>query len=335
MSSSIIPLDQHRREFIRKLPKAEQHVHLEGTVAWHIARMVSPEPLPEHPEWLVHDYIFPSFEAFNIPFEPVMKHMLNSVEGYAQVARDYMMRLQAQNVRYVALSFAGLRVFQYELSLQDVVEAIHASTPAGMNVAIYIAFGREQIYTDEQIEAMLSVTNITGIDRHGNELLAQISPFKPIFDEAHSRGLLTKVHAGELLGADVIIEALDTLNVRRIEHGIRAIEDPALMKRLADEQIVLDLCPTSNIRLGVMPSWETYPTRQFIEQGIPITINTDDPGIFNISLTDELERVAYYANLTIDEIAQLQRTAFITASMDNAIRDAILDEIEHLVYKYT
>jgi adenosine deaminase len=331
-----LPLDAKRRDFIRALPKAEQHLHLEGAVPWATMQATDPDNLPLEPAWLAHDYVFPSFEEFSALFKPCTSVLMATAEGYAQAARTYFTHLQSQNVRYIALSFAALHAFHHGLDLVDVVQGILDSAPEDLTVDVYLAFGQTVgMYTPAQIEAMLGAPNIAGIDKHGNERLAEIETFADIFAEAEKRGLRTKAHAGELRGASAVQRTLDSLGVKRLQHGIRALEDESLMQRLADEKIVLDMCPTSNIKLGVWDDWATYPLREFMQRGIPVTINTDDPTFFNITLTDELERVAYFMDLSFEEIAQLQRTAFMHAHLPDDVRDSILAEIDALVGEYT
>ena len=123
--------------------------------------------------------------------------------------------------------------------------------------------------------------------------LVTVSPpeaFAPWFDRARTAGLHVTPHAGETSGPESVWAALRVLGAERIGHGVRAVEDPALVAYLAEHHIALEVCPTSNVRLGVFPSLATHPLRRLYDAGVPVTVNSDDPPLFNTTLTDEYLR---------------------------------------------
>jgi adenosine deaminase len=152
-----------------------------------------------------------------------------------------------------------------------------------------------------------------------------------VFAAARDKGLITKAHAGELVGPRSIARALDLLGVRRIEHGVRAIEDAALVERLAREAITLDMCPWSNVKLGVVPDFAGHPLGRLHARGVPVTVSTDDPTVFGRSLTEELAAVLQGGAVTPADVARMQANAFRVAALPAEVRDAVLGEIDALV----
>jgi len=130
------------------------------------------------------------------------------------------------------------------------------------------------------------------------------------FAFAKEHGLFLTAHSGEDCGPESVIDALDSLHLDRVDHGVRSAEDPALMKRLADENILCTLCPESNIVLGVYGSWEEYPLRQFLEAGVPVSISSDDPPYFTYDMTGNLIKMAELACLTQEEVIKIVRDGF-------------------------
>jgi adenine deaminase len=180
------------------------------------------------------------------------------------------------------------------------------------------------------IDAVLTTPGLDGIDLHGDETRQTTANFVAAFNEARRRGLVTKAHAGELAGPDSIANALDLLGVRRIEHGVRAIEDGALLARLAAESVTLDLCPWSNVKLRVTSDLAAHPIRELHERGLRVTVSTDDPTVFGRSLSEEILSLVDDHSLTLADVARLQTNAFEAAYMLAADRLAILAEIDAL-----
>ena len=184
---------------------------------------------------------------------------------------------------------------------------------------------------DDVIEAMLRVPGLGGLDLHGDETAQGPAPFAELFAQARRRGLATKAHAGELAGPQSMQDVIDTLQLTRIEHGVRAVEDEGLVSRLATEAITLDMCPTSNIKLRVVEDMAAHPIRQFHERGIRVTVNTDNPAVLGCSLTSELHLLAERFGFSLRDLARLQNNALQVALMPAAKRAAILAELDDVV----
>lgn len=318
--------------FIQLLPKAETHLHLEGAAAWDMVRRYASEDLPETPEWWEAGYRFQDFSEFESAMHSVIV-VLKSPERYREAAAGLFDLLIQQNVRYVEVSFAADLVNRWG-SIGEVTAAIHEAARPELIVRVIGGINRYQPVTPgvgALAAALLSTPGLDGIDLHGDERNQQTKQFAELFAAAAQQGYITRAHAGELLGVDSVKEALDLLHVKRIEHGTTSIQDDELIQRLVDEQIVLDMCPTSNVKLRVVNSYEEHPIGALLRRGVPVTVSTDDPTIFGCALQDELRTLVKHQGFTPRDLAQLQINAFEAAALSAAQRQALITEIETLL----
>ena len=165
---------------------------------------------------------------------------------------------------------------------------------------------------------------ITGFNLAGEERMHRVADFARAFDIARDAGLGITIHAGELSGAFSVRDALDHVRPSRISHGVRAIEDADLVKRLADEGTVLEVCPGSNIALGVFPDFESHSLRALHEAGVRVTLNSDDPPFFHTSLAREYAVASTIMGFSDDEIRGMTRTAIEAAFVDAPTRQKLL-----------
>ena len=154
----------------------------------------------------------------------------------------------------------------------------------------------------------------------------------PAFDLVHSAGLPCTVHAGEWAGAESVREALNTLPVQRIGHGVRAVEDSEVLQLVADRGIHLEVCPTSNIRTGVYPCYEAHPLNTLRAAGINVSLNSDDPPYFNTTIGREYERARSELGLTDDELLQITRNALTASFADEATQARLLEKCSETLY---
>jgi adenosine deaminase len=324
-------------QFIDALPKAEMHLHLEGTVPWTIAQSYAPYPLDEQCPWLHTDYRFKDFDAFSGIMRPGTIHIRSSVANYASVAAAYFAQLVAQNVRYVEVSIGiGLVMLNDKIDPIEVVAAIRAAAPSGLHVRVIAGINRRFVHTmdSKETSAILNTPGVDGIDLQSDERTSGACMFLDIYRAAEERGYLLRAHAGELAGPAAIRETLDCLHVTRIEHGVTAIHDEALIQRLIDESITLDMCPTSNVKLCVVESLAAHPIGELLRRGVKVTCSTDDPAIFGVSLTDELRNLVTYQNFTAQELAALQINAFQVALLPDNVRQSLVAEVQALIEQF-
>jgi adenosine deaminase len=239
----------------------------------------------------------------------------------------------AQNVRYVETSF-HLPVTQFiNLPGPEIIAAIRAAVPAGLEVRIFAGMLRSDIVGELRptIDEMHTWEGLAGVDLHGHEIIPTAPETAAVWAKIRAAGKVTKCHAGEFDGPARIREAIEVLGVRRIQHGVRAIEDPAVMKLAADVDATFDVCPISNVGLKVVPSMKDHPIRRLMLAGIRCTVSTDDPLCFANSITEEYEALANELTFTRTELGQVARNGWEVADIAPESRKAILAEIEKIV----
>ena len=164
---------------------------------------------------------------------------------------------------------------------------------------------------------------VVAVGLGGSEVEYPPGPFAEVYAEAARRGFHRTAHAGEVAGPDSVREALDRLGVERVDHGIRAIADPALVARLARDRVPLAVCPTSNVRTGAVPSLAQHPLRRLYDAGVRVTVNSDDPTFFGASVLDELELCLTTLGFTPRELAVMAEYAAAAAFLDDAARERL------------
>lgn len=160
----------------------------------------------------------------------------------------------------------------------------------------------------EELDEILELDFFKSIDICGDEFAAPIEEFIPLYRKAEENGLKLKAHVGEFGSADDVMRAVETLHLTEVHHGIAAADSPMVMKWLADNKIQLNICPTSNVMLGVASSYKTHPIKKLLSEGIPITINTDDMLIFNQSVSEEYVNLLSAGTLNFEEIEKIRLT---------------------------
>ncbi len=309
------------------------HLHIEGALPWDMVQArTRAGSLPSSPPWWATDYRFESFPQFAGVLRQCYENTLTSVDDYYAAARHVFQGLAAQNVRYVEISFSAGHALSRQLSLTGIVDAVKKAAPADLAVRVFcgVSRSRPHLLQDNATETILSIPALDGLDLHGDETALGPATFADLFAHARQRGLATKAHAGELAGAESVRDVIATLQVTRIEHGVRTIEDDELLRQLIAQGITLDLCPTSNIKLRVVEDIADYPIRRLHERGIRITVSTDNPTILGCSLSSELHLLVERFGFSLDDLTQLQRNAFQETLVSAAERTRLLTELDNV-----
>jgi len=286
------------------------HLHLDGSV--------EPETLLEIDPSLTREEIasrtaYTDFAGFLKSFVWVNQR-LRTPEDYARVARRLFERLESEGVTYAEVILSVGVVLWKEQDLDATYKALAreaARTPVTVRW-IFDAirqFGAETAKPVFDLAAERVGDGVIAIGLGGDEVRGPAGLFGDLFREARDRGLRLTCHAGETAGPRSVWEALQ-IGSERIGHGIRAIEDPALVAHLAAKQIPLEVCITSNLRTGAVASLAEHPVRRLYDAGVPIILNSDDPALFGCTLTSEYELAAREFGFTEDELAGLTRNAF-------------------------
>jgi len=298
------------------LQKAELHIHLEGSLNRatldRIAARKGLKPLKDDP------YVFDDFEGFNQVFGFLARFLEDEADFY-----DAALALTERQARDRIVYTECLLMPLFHLTRGIPVEAFCQSVEAGLRdgearfggctrllFSIPRIFGAEAGFQTLEILEKRPWDRVLGIDLAGTEKAGDVAGFVPVFEKARALRLHTVAHAGELTGPEQVCQTLDLLKPERIGHGIHAAEDPALLERLARDQVPLEVCPTSNLRLGAVPSMEDHPVRTLFDAGVPLVINTDDPAFFKTTLSGELEILSKHFGFTPDDIRSLVQNGF-------------------------
>ena len=318
--------------FIQSLPKTETHLHLEGALPYELLHAWQPGKYPPAPFFHAPDYRYPSFAKFD---ELLLGHALpwfTSAERYHEAARVTFAKHVADHVRYVETSFHLPVAGFIGVPGKEIIAAIRAAVPAGLEVRIFAGMLRTDYAGPMQavIDDLANWDELAGVDLHGFEPVPTEAWTAPTWARLRAAGKITKCHAGEFDGAQRVREAIEQLGVRRVQHGIRAIEDAAVVALARETGTTFDVCPISNVKLQVVPSMAAHPLRRLMQAGVRCTVSTDDPLVFDNRVSDEYLALANEAGFTRGELAQLARNGWEVADVPAATRQKWLAEIDRL-----
>jgi len=297
-------------DFWLQLPKAELHVHLEGSVEPETLHELDPEtPLAE----LRALYDYADFDAFLRAFGAVGKR-LRTPEDYGLVTRRLVERLTAQNVRYAEIIVAVGVVLWKGQDFAPIFDAIEAAAAGSAVEVRWILdavrqFGADAAMQVAELAAERRGRGVVAFGIGGSEARGPADWFGEVFAYARRRGLKLTAHAGEGTSPESVWAALE-LGAERIGHGIAAIEDAGLLRHLRDRQIPLEVCITSNLVTGVVARLEEHPVRRLYDAGVPITLNTDDPSMFRCSLAGEYALAERVFGFTREELCGVAQNGF-------------------------
>ena len=315
------------------LPKAHLHVHLIPS-----ARKATFLELAERYGQDVADaWTFASLAEF-IPRSMTIFGLIRTADDLARVCREFVEDEASQGVRYTQ-PMLGMGYFARQLGLSwDEVFEIHdaalraAGAEHGLDVGYMFGILRHQSAEDAEAIARFAAERadrgVAAIGIAGDEELGHLREYRRACEIAREAGLLVVPHAGESVGPDSVRAALDVLRPDRIAHGVRAVEDPDLLRRLADEGVTCDVCPTSNLKLGVAPDLISHQLVPMLAAGVPITLNADDPLFFSALVADEYQLVREVLALTDEQLAEIARTSARASGAPAAVVDEILGGVD-------
>lgn len=320
------------RDFIQALPKTETHLHIEGALPYELLTAWDTEQWPPDPKFRARAYRYATFPEFE---RILLDHALpwfTSAERYHEAAKVIFAKHVAQNVRYVETSF-HLPVSRFiHVPGPEIVAAIRAAAPASLEVRVYAGMLRSDFGGDLRptIDQLHTWEALSGVDLHGFETMPTHADTAAVWAKLRAAGKVTKCHAGEFDGAARVREAIEVLGVRRVQHGVRAIEDPAVVKLAAETGTTFDMCPLSNVGLRVVPTLKDHPIRRLMRAGVRCTVSTDDPLCFANSLIEEYESLASELTFTAAELAQVARHGWEIAEVPAATRREMIATIDRI-----
>ncbi|MBD2048085.1 adenosine deaminase [Coleofasciculus sp. FACHB-64] len=323
---------------LHQLPKVELHLHLEGaiplTALWQLIEKYNAVSSVGSFSQMEQKFQYKDFQHF-IDTWVWKNNFLREYEDFTLIASKVAEDLASQNIIYVEAFYSPGDFIRHGLEPQKLTEAIrkgldvHADKITVNLVADLIRdFGPEQGMTwVKQIHEVKNL-GVLGIGIGGSEQTFPPEPYEAVYEQARNLGFKTSAHAGEAAGSESIWGAIRSLKVDRIGHGVRAIDDPELVSFLKSEQIPIEMCPISNLRTGVVADISLHPIKKLYEEGLLITVNTDDPKMFNSSLAYEYKILVEKLGFSLDDIVNLIKNAIKSSWCDDTEKMELLGKIE-------
>ncbi|NMH77614.1 adenosine deaminase [Pseudonocardia xinjiangensis] len=300
---------------LARLPKAHLHLHLEGAMRPStLADLAAAAGVPVPP---VRGYT--SFAEFGLQYRAASA-LITTEDHLRRVVREVVDDAADDGALWVEPHFYPLRYTGQLGTSEDVLEIVldegqRAAAARGIGCGWIVSalrdFDPAQAVELAKLAARYAGAGVVSFGLAADEALFGPEPFAEAFGIARDAGLISAPHAGELAGPASVYGALDALGARRICHGVRAVEDPALVERLATDGIVLDVCPTSNVMLAVVPSFDEHPLLRLLDAGVRCTLNGDDPLLFGPGLLAEYELARDTMGLSDERLAQLAHSSLV------------------------
>lgn len=320
------------------ISKAELHIHIEGAIALSLARQLARKNNIHLSSSIFADennYAWNDFSHFLKAYD-VVASLIKSPEDCALVIYEYLKQSANEGVIYNELIISPMHFSKQGMSYLDMLEGakqgiLQAKKEFGIETRLLIAAVRHEgvDVVEKVIREMIDYPDpyVVGINLAGDEIKFPPKLFKNAFDAAFKAGYGCVAHAGEIIGPESIWEVLEYLPVSRIGHGVRSIEDPDLIKELIKREITLEVCPSSNVALGVFPSYENHPLRKLYEAGIKVTLNSDDPYFFNTTIGKEYQIARDKFHLSDDDLIKITKTAIENSFAGEATKKLLLTKV--------
>ena len=324
------------------IPKAELHLHVEGTLEPELAFALAARngvALPfADTEALREAYAFADLQSFLDLYYRLMA-VLRTEQDFTDLAEAYLLRARADGVRHAEIFFDPQAHTARGVPFATVVDGLHTALVGsreryGISTGLIMCFLRDEPVESAAatlLEAEPHLDKIIGVGLDSAEVGHPAAPFANVYRRAGELGLHRVAHAGEEGPAANVREVLDLLHVERVDHGIRALEDPDLVARLRAERIPLTVCPLSNVRLRAVDHLGFHPLRRMLEAGLVATVNSDDPAYFGGYVEENYAGVEAALELTQDQLATLARNSFEAAFLDEQTRAGYLAEVDAYV----
>jgi aminodeoxyfutalosine deaminase len=334
--------------FIAQLPKAELHVHHVGSASPRIVAELAARhegslqsgqgrtPVPADPAALADYFAFRDFGHFIEVYLSVVD-LIRDDEDVRMLTYEVARELARQQVRYAELTVTpyshvrrGIPAPEFCAAIEDARRGAAADLGIELRWCFDIPGEAGLPAAEETLRIALDEqpAGLVSFGLGGPEVGVPRPQFKPYFDKARAAGLHSVPHAGETTGPQTVWDALRELGAERIGHGIAAAQDPQLMSYLAERQVPLEVCPTSNVRTRAVPSIEEHPLPLLVAAGVPVTINSDDPPMFGTTLEEEYAVAARLLDLDANGVAELARAAVRASFLAPAGKAALLTEID-------
>jgi adenosine deaminase len=343
------------RQIVHGLPKVDLHRHLEGSLRLSTLVEIAREHGVDLPSYNIED-LRPYVQVTDDPADfhrflekfRLLRRFYKTPEAVARVAYEAVADAAEDNIRYLELRFnpaalARTQGFSYEEVSDWVIEAVdRAQQDYPIKVRLIATIVRHEGVPNARRIARVAIERrergMTGLDLAGDEVNFDASPFAPVFREAREAGMGITIHAGEAGGADNVRQAVEEMSATRIGHGVRAIENSNVIKLLRDENVTLEVCPTSNLQTGVMRNFSHHPLRDLYMLGVAVTINTDDPSVSDTTLTDEYLVALMAMGIQMNHLRRMNilalRAAFLPDYERYTLEAQLAEEFDKQVERY-
>lgn len=334
-----LPLNE-LNQFIAEMPKVELHLHLEGAIPletlFGLIQRQGTEPSIRNLDDLRAKLTYTDFAHF-LKLWGWKNTFIKKERDFEEIAYQVLGDLSKQNVKYVEAFYSPGDYGRQGLSVEGITECLiegkeRAYHDFGIGCELIVDLIRDHgpeigLQRLEELTCYLG-KGLMGIGLGGSEQTFPAGPYAHVYKEARERGFRLTAHAGEAAGADSIRAAVEKLGVERIGHGVRAYEDRQLVSLLGERQIPLEMCVISNVRTKVCKSVEAHPIRQYFKQGLMVTVNSDDPAMFNTSLTEEYLVLAQKLGFTLNDIKCVSANAIEASFMTDQDKKLMKSQFE-------
>ncbi|MCP4298565.1 MAG: adenosine deaminase [Proteobacteria bacterium] len=325
--------------YIENLPKAELHLHLEGSVtpsSWYkLLKKHSNGGEIESVETLSRRFEFSTFIEFLAAYKDVLDAIKDPSDFY-DLTKDLLNSLVAQSVRYCEVMFTPYFMTQKGIDLQEILQEIKRAlteTKKTGDIDMKLIFDGPRNFGNEVVRQVFNhaledrTGLVIGVGLGGDEAKFPARQFVDEFDFARSQGLQLIAHAGETAGEQSMVDAIELLGVSRIGHALGISENSHLEHLILEKNITLDLCPWSNVATGVIDSINEHPFPRYHKNAYPVTLNTDDPGFFFTSLVKEYGTMQSLYQLTSEDLIQISKNSISGSFMGSSDKTRLLEEI--------
>ena len=338
-------IDNKLKQFLLGIPKAELHVHIEGALEPELAFAIASRnniSLPfKSPEQLRKAYNFNNLQSF-LDLYYAVSRILQDENDFYDVAMAYLKRAHLETVRHAEIFFDPQAHTQRGVPFKTVLRGIRrasidAENEFGISSKLIMCFLRD-LSTESALEALAQALifkdSIVGVGLDSSEIGNPPEKFKAVFDKARRQGFLTVAHAGEEGPSEYIWQALEALKVSRIDHGIRCIEDPKLVRKLQSEGIPLTVCPLSNVKLGIFDTIREHNLKKLLDLGLCVTVNSDDPGYFGGYILENYIAVTQGLNLDKNDLYQIAKNSFDASFLTQEEKRKFVAELDNYMSEY-
>jgi adenosine deaminase len=333
-------------EFIHRIPKAELHLHIEGSLEpemmFQLAARNNITLSFRSVDEVRRAYQFTNLQSFLDIYYTGAKVLLHEQDFY-DLTWAYLTKAYQQNLRHTEIFFDPQTHTDRDIPFERVITGIHQALEdgkekLGITSRIIMCFLRHLSPESamQTLETALPFKDwIVAVGLDSSELGNPPEKFAAVFDRARAEGFLTVAHAGEEGPPEYIWQALDLLKVKRIDHGVRCIEDEKLVQRLIKDMVPLTVCPLSNVKLRVFDQIHDHNVKRLLNRGVRVTVNSDDPAYFGGYVEENLLAIAEGLKLSADDIYKMERNAFEASFLPEDKKRAYLEELDAFMKNYS